>query len=84
MNDLNMTKISQFVKKSEEYKFIEQAIIISKILLPAYSSKFSKNKYQQYQLFVILLYKIWTNKSYQDVIEIISSKHAFVYFLFSL
>jgi len=73
-----MTKIPQFVKKSQEYKFIEQAIIISKRLLPAYSSKFSKKKYQQYQHFVILLYKIWTNKSYRDVIEIISSNPAFV------
>ncbi len=73
-----MTKIPKFVKKSQEYKFIEQAIIISKRLLPAYSSKFSKKKYQQYQLFVILLYKVWTNKSYRDVIEIIASNPAFV------
>ncbi len=64
--------------ETEEYKFIEQAIIISKRLLPAYSSKFSKKKFQQYQHFVIPLYKIWTNKSYRDVIEIISSNLAFV------
>jgi len=73
-----MTKIHQFVMKTEEYKFIKQAIIISKRLLPAYSSKFSKKKYMMYQLFTILLYKVWTNKSYRDVIEIIASNPAFV------
>ncbi len=73
-----MTKIPHFVMETEEYKFIEQAIIISKRLLPAYSSKFSKKKYMMYQLFTILLYKVWTNKSYRDVIEIIASNPAFV------
>jgi len=54
---------------SKEYMFIEQAAIISKRVLPPYSSKFSKRKYKQYQLFVILLY----NVSYRDVIGIIAS-----------
>jgi len=75
-----MTK-SQFVKKSQGYKLVKQAIIISKRILPAYSSKFSKKKYKQYKLFAILLYKAWTNVSYCDVIEIISSNPAFVFLL---
>ena len=68
-----MTKFSKFVIESEGYKLIKQAVIISKRVLPAYSSKFSKKKYKQYQLFVILLYKVWVNVSYRDVIEVISS-----------
>jgi len=71
-----MAKIPQFVMESREYKFIKQAVIISKRILTAYSFKFSK--YQQYQLFVILLYKAWRNVSYRDVIEIISSNPSFV------
>jgi len=67
--------------KSQEYKFIDQAIIISKRVPPPYSPKFSKDKYKQYQLFIILLYKIWTNESYHDVIEIISSNLSFVVLL---
>jgi len=39
---------------------------------------FSKKNYKQYQLFVILLYKIWVNISYRDIIEVISSNPAFV------
>ncbi len=70
--------------KSHEYKFIEQAVIISKRLLLAYSSKFSKKKYMIYQLFVIFIYKNWNNLSYRDVIEIIASNPAFVELLFSL
>jgi len=73
-----MTKFPKFMKKSLEYKLVKEAVIISKRVLPPYSSKFSKRKYKQYQLFVILLYKVWTNKSYRDVIEIISSNPVFV------
>jgi len=69
---------SQFFMESAEYKLIKQVVIISKRVLPAYSSKFSKKKYKQYQLFVILLYKAWVNVSYRDVIEIISSNPVFV------
>jgi len=50
---------------------------IKRILLPPYSSKFSKKKYKQYQLFVILLYKVWVNVSYRDIIEVISSNPSF-------
>jgi len=39
-----ITKISKFVMKSNKYKLIEQAVIISKRVLPPYSSKFSKKK----------------------------------------
>ena len=49
-----MTK-SQFIMESQEYKFIKQAVIISERIIPPYSSKFSKSKCKQYQLFVILL-----------------------------
>jgi len=73
-----MARLPRFVKKSLEYKLIKQAVIISKRVLPSYSSKFSKRKYKQYQLFVILLYKVWVNVSYRDVIEVISSNPAFV------
>jgi len=68
----------KIVKKSLEYKFIKRAVIISKRILPPYSSKFSKKKYKQDQLFVILLYKAWTNKSYCDIIEVISSNPSFI------
>ena len=71
-------RLPKFVKKSLEYKLIKQAIITSKRVLPPYSSKFSKRKYKQYQLFVILLYKVWINVSYRDIIEIISSNPTFV------
>jgi len=64
--------------ESEGCKLVKQAVIISKRVLPSYSSKFSKKKYKQYRLFVILLYKVWINVSYRDVIEIISSNPAFV------
>ncbi len=37
-----MTKIPQFIIKSQGYKFLEQAMTISKRLIPANSSKFSK------------------------------------------
>jgi len=57
---------------------VKQAVITSKRVLPPYSSKFSKRKYKQYQLFVILLYKVWVNVSYRDVIEVISSNPSFV------
>ena len=70
-------RLPRFVKKSLEYKLIKQAVTISKRVLPPYSSKFSKRKYKQYQLFVILLYKFWVNVSYRDVIEIISSNPSF-------
>jgi len=73
-----MARLPRFVKKSLEYKLVKQAVIISKRVLPPYSSKFSKKKYKQYQLFVILLYKAWTNVSYPDVIEVISSNPLFV------
>jgi len=73
-----MRKLPKFVKKSLEYKFIKQAVIIYKRVLSSYSSKFSKRKYKQYKLFVILLYKVWTNKSYRDVIEVISSNPSFI------
>jgi len=73
-----MAKFPKFVMESEEYKLIKQAVIISKRVLPPYSSKFSKKKYKQYQLFVILLYKAWANKSYRDVIEVISSNSVFI------
>jgi len=73
-----MTKIPQLVTESEEYKLVKQAVTISKRILPPYSSKFSKRKYRQYQLFVILLYKVWVNVSYRDVIEVISSNPSFV------
>jgi len=78
MSTITTTKIPQIVIKSQEYMFIEQAVNISKRILPAYSSKFSKKKYKQYQLFIILLYKVWKNVSYRDVIEIISSNPAFI------
>ncbi len=78
MYTLTTTKIPQIVVKSQEYMFIEQAVNISRRFLPAYSSKFSKKKYKQYQLFVILLYKVWKNVSYRDVIEMISSNPAFI------
>jgi len=52
-----MARLPRFRKKSLEYKLVKQAIITSKRVLPPYSSKFSKRKYKQYQLFVILLYK---------------------------
>jgi len=71
-------RLPKFVKKSLEYKLVKQAIITSKRVLPPYSSKFSKKKYKQYQLFVILLYKAWINVSYRDVIEVISSNPSFV------
>jgi len=73
-----MTRLPRFTKKSLEYKLVKQAVITSKRVLPPYSSKFSKRKYKQYQLFVILLYKVWVNVSYRDVIEIISSNPVFV------
>jgi len=73
-----MKRLPRFTKKSLEYKLIKQAVITSKRLLPPYSSKFSKRKYKQYQLFVILLYKVWVNVSYRDVIEVISSNPVFV------
>jgi len=64
-----MARFPKFVMESEEYKLVKQAVIISKRILPPYSSKFSKKKYKQYQLFVILLYKVWTNVSYRDVLR---------------
>jgi len=73
-----MARLPKFVMQSEGCKFIKQAITISKRVLPPYSSKFSKRKYKQYQLFDILLYKAWVNVSYRDVIEIISSNPSFV------
>ena len=73
-----MKRLPKFVKKSLEYKLIKQALTTSKRVLPPYSSKFSKRKYKQYQLFVILLYKAWVNVSYRDVIEILSSNPALV------
>ncbi len=76
MYTLTTTKIPQFVVKSQEYMFIEQAVNVSRRILPAYSPKFSK--YKQYQLFDILLYKVWRNVSYRDVIEMISSNPAFI------
>jgi len=71
-------RLPKFVKKSLEYKLVKQALTTSKRVLPPYSSKFSKRKYKQYQLFVILLYKAWINVSYRDVIEVISSNPALV------
>jgi len=71
-------RLPRFTKKSLEYKLVKQALIISKRVLPPYSSKFSKKKYKQYQLFVILLYKAWINVSYRDIIEVISSNPSFV------
>ena len=62
------TRLPKLIMESQEYKFIKQAVIVSKRVLPSYPSKFSK-KYKQYQLFVILLYKFWVNASYRDVIE---------------
>jgi len=73
-----MARLPKFTKKSLEYELIKQALIISKRVLPPYSSKFSKRKYKQYQLFIILLYKAWINVSYRDVIEVISSNPSFV------
>ena len=73
-----IARLPKFVKKSLEYKLVKQAVITSKRVLPPYSSKFSKRKYKQYQLFVILLYKAWINVSYRDVIEILSSNPTFV------
>jgi len=73
-----IARLPKFVKKSLEYKLVKQTIIISKRVLPPYSSKFSKRKYKQYQLFVILLYKAWINVSYRDVIEVMSSNPSFV------
>ncbi len=73
---LNHNKNPQILVKSQEYMFIEHAVNVSRRILPAYSSKFSK--YKQYQLFVILLYKVWKNVSYRDVIEMISSNPAFI------
>jgi len=73
-----IARLPRFTKKSLEYKLVKQAVTISKRVLPPYSSKFSKRKYKQYQLFVILLYKVWTNVSYRDVIEILSSNPSFV------
>jgi len=78
MNYHIMIRLPRFMKKSLECKFIKQAIIISKRVLPPYSSKFSKRKYKQYQLFVILLYEVWTNVSYRDVTDIMSSNSAFM------
>jgi len=66
-------RLPKFMEKSLEYKLVKQAKIISKRVLPPYSSKFSKRKYKQYQLFVILLYKVLVDVSYRDVIEVISS-----------
>jgi len=71
-------RLPRFTKKSLEYKLVKQDVTTSKRLLPPYSSKFSKRKYKQYQLFVILLYKAWANVSYRDVIEILSSNPSFV------
>jgi len=71
-------RLPRSTKKSLEYKLVKQAVITSKRVLPPYSSKFSKRKYRQYQLFVILLYKVWLNVSYRDIIEIISSNPSFV------
>jgi len=76
-------RLPRFTKKSLEYNLVKQAVTTSKRVLPPYSSKFSKKKYKQYQLFVILLYKVWVNVSYRDVIEVISSNPSFVS-LFSL
>jgi len=73
-----IARLPKIVKKSLEYKLVKQAVITSKRVLPPYSSKFSKKKYKQYQLFVILLYKVWVNVSYRDVIEVISSNPVFV------
>jgi len=73
-----MTRLPKILMESQEYKLIKQTVNISKRLLPAYSSKFSKREYKQYQLFVILLYKVWVNVSYRDVIEIISSNPSFL------
>jgi len=56
----------------------KRSVTISKRVLTPYSSKFSKRKYKQYQLLVILLYKVWVNVSYRDVIEVISSNPVFV------
>jgi len=75
---IKATRIPQFVMESQEYMFVGQAVNISRRILPAYSSKFSKKKYRQYQLFVILLYKAWRNVGYRDAIEIISSNPAFI------
>ncbi len=73
MNDINMTKFPKFITKTQEYKVIKHATKLSKRLLPAYSSKFSKKKYRSYQHFVILLYKNWNNLSYRDAIDKIAS-----------
>ena len=73
-----MTKFPKLVMGSQEYKSDKQTLTISKRILPSYSSKSSKRKYKQYQLFVILLYKVWVNVSHRDVIEIISSNPVFV------
>jgi len=39
-------KMPQFVIESEEYKLVKQALIISKRVLPPYSSKFFKEEIQ--------------------------------------
>ena len=74
-----MARLPKFIMESQEYKLVKQAIIISK-RIPAYSSQ-SKKKHKQYQLFIILLYKVWVNVSYRDVIKIISSNPSFVVLL---
>jgi len=42
-----MARLPKLVMESQEYKLVKQAIIISKRVLPPYSSKFSKEKYKQ-------------------------------------
>jgi len=73
-----MTRLPKFIMESQGYKLVKQGVIIFKRVLPSYSSKFSKKKYKQYQLFVILLYKVWANVSYRDVIKVISSNPSFI------
>jgi len=72
-----MARLPKFVKKSEGYELIKQAVIISKRLFFPFIPQSSQRKStSNIKLFVILL-MVWVNVSYCDVIEIISSNHVF-------
>jgi hypothetical protein len=63
-----MTKTLKVGMNNDVYKFIDLTFMIAKRSMPEYSNKFSKKIYTQWQLFVLLVIKIYFNVSYRGLI----------------
>ena len=70
-----MIKSPKFVMESEGYNLIKQTVIISKRILSSYSSKFSKKKYKQNQIFIMFRVIIGDKGYDSEENHVIAKKH---------